>query len=74
VRLFPNPATGQTSIHSDEEAEITISDALGRPVTSFTLHADETRQINCSSMPSGIYLVQSTSQGRTGCTKLIINQ
>ena len=74
VRLFPNPATGQTSIHSDEEAEITISDALGRPVTSFILHADETRQINCSSMPSGIYLVQSASQGRTGCTKLIINQ
>lgn len=57
IRLFPNPATGELSIHADEQIEsILISSIVGQPVISQIVGASSTR-IDISSLPGGIYIL-----------------
>ena len=57
IMLFPNPATGELSIHADEQIEsILISSIVGQPVISQIVGASVTR-IDISSLPGGIYIL-----------------
>lgn len=62
--LFPNPADANETIYFNRTATVTVYDINGKAV----LTKKEAQTLDCSSLPSGIYLVTTTE----GITKRLI--
>ena len=56
--LYPNPASGVVFLEGlENQAEVTISDMMGRVVSSFTAHG--TREaVDVSALSAGTYFVR----------------
>lgn len=72
VRMFPNPAKNTLTLSSQQNIEnISIFNVLGQLVKSAKVSANETT-VDVSSLKSGMYVVQTTINGKTQTQKLVI--
>ena len=77
LKLYPNPATDLLQIQlpakfSGKEAEIIISDHLGRNVLAAKVrHEEKALNLNIASLSKGIYQVSVTSENHTATGKLV---
>ncbi|MCB0475264.1 MAG: T9SS type A sorting domain-containing protein [Flavobacteriaceae bacterium] len=71
--VFPNPITsGKVYINTEfnVEKQIQVFDILGKQVMMQTLKG---RELNVSSLRSGVYILKVMEDGKTATRKLIIN-
>jgi hypothetical protein len=69
VSTYPNPSTGKFTISTKEnmtgKTEATLYNVLGAKVYSQTINmSGKTAEINAEGLPSGIYLLQLTNNGK----------
>jgi alpha-tubulin suppressor-like RCC1 family protein len=69
IKLFPNPAQNILNIESQELTEIAIINLIGEQLMKLKLTAG-INTINLSSLPSGIYMIQT----KNGATQKFIKQ
>ena len=71
VNLFPNPAQTFINIVSDLEGEISaeLYDLVGKKITATS---NNSRSINVSQLPVGVYLVKLTMEGSSTVKKITI--
>ena len=79
VALYPNPATGSTSLElpatlSREAIAATLLDAVGRPVRALTLPAQGTQAhlLDLHALPAGVYALQLRTSAGTITKRLTI--
>ena len=76
VTAFPNPSTGDVTIRTKAGAgqlnAIRMFDITGREILAQSGLNTATYQINSQDLPSGIYLVQVTTEKGRGTVKLIL--
>lgn len=74
VRLFPNPSTGEFTVHSDSDINLNIISQIGQVVKTISLSASNNHTLEINDLPSGIYfIVGSNSQG-TVKKKMVISR
>ena len=59
LSVYPNPVQDQLQIEADQIMDLTLTDAVGREVMSFTTSAG-VNQVDVSALPSGVYLLNSS--------------
>jgi hypothetical protein len=69
LSIYPNPSTGKFTISSKEtmtgNTEVTLYNVLGAKVYSQTITmSGKTAEIDAEGLPSGIYLLQLTNNGK----------
>lgn len=72
LSVYPNPATGDRiyiTTKSNDDKEITIFDVLGKKVLQTILSSKE---LNISSLTSGVYIIQIKEDDLVATRKLII--
>lgn len=73
LRLYPNPASAQVTLLADGRLDqVQVLDLLGHSLLS-TSSAGNHLQLDVSALPRGIYGVRTSSQGRTGLKRLVID-
>ena len=78
ISVYPNPAHNNLFVSwygSEVKAEVTVFDALGAPVTGYTIEEVEsnTYKIQMSSVKSGVYFVKVTVGSYVKTERVIIN-
>ncbi len=72
VKLYPNPASEQLYVESDEEiSQVTIFNAIGKVVLEQSSWGTERIQLNIGSLQSGLYLMQVESGGKSSMSKFL---
>ena len=72
MAVYPNPSHGTVTVSLPEtEGTLTLFDATGRQLMQRSLHAQPTT-LDVSSLPTGIYMVQFTSQRGTTVSRLAV--
>ena len=78
VNIFPNPTTDEVNIVSSlliQQARITLYDAAGKVIRLYEYEELKTCKIDCSSLPTGSYLlVISDSKSDLSTNKLIVSR
>ena len=76
ITVFPNPANGIISIsrNTGSDAEIFITDMLGREVCRVASFAGDQLTIDLTDKPNGIYLVHYKTKNETRIEKVIIDK
>jgi hypothetical protein len=72
--LFPNPATDQINVSTDEflpGSTITVTDLTGRKVSEVQLETLSS-EVDTRNLPTGIYFLKLASPGRKAISKLIV--
>ena len=61
LQLFPNPANEQFNLRNNSAtaAQLRITDASGKAITSLQVPAGETKSLSLSTWPAGVYFVHS---------------
>ncbi len=76
VNIYPNPA--QNTLHVEGEnlryADIEIWDMLGRKIMQIPNKNSDIRDINVTSLPAGVYLLQARMEGRKLSKKFVIEK
>ena len=72
MAVYPNPSHGTVTVSLPEaEGTLTLFDATGRQLMQRSIHAQHTT-LDVSSLPTGIYMVQFTSQRGTTVSRLAV--
>ena len=72
MAVCPNPSHGTVTVSLPEaEGTLTLFDATGRQLMQRSIHAQNTT-LDVSSLPTGIYMVQFTSQRGTTVSRLAV--
>lgn len=75
INIFPNPATQSVKIIGEEIAEDTVIKIInlnGMVVFEEYMDGNDKLMIDTSSLPGGIYVVKTTSPGKSSYNKLIV--
>ncbi|MCW3071702.1 MAG: hypothetical protein JWO44_1592 [Bacteroidetes bacterium] len=70
--VYPQPSKGDFVIGTSLSGVFTISNQLGQVVKTFTIEGTTRRQVAVSGLPSGIYYLSGTDNGRIIVRKKII--
>ncbi|MCF8449191.1 MAG: DUF4465 domain-containing protein [Taibaiella sp.] len=72
IKVYPNPAENRlyVDLASNNAAQITISNIAGTVVSTIST-ATAHNEINTSSLPAGMYLLQVTDEGRKATMKFV---
>jgi hypothetical protein len=75
LKLFPNPASDNVSVRTNEDAVLVISDLTGKQVSdSFELKANTTKNVNLNELPQGVYLFKVTGENVVRVERVIVNK
>ena len=75
LKLFPNPASENVSVRTNEDAVLVISDLTGKQVSdSFELKANTTKNVNLNELPQGVYLFKVTGENVVRVERVVINK
>ena len=77
VRVDTNPLTKRLIVRTNASGptRVEVNDANGRPVITRDLIAgDEAATLDVSQLPAGYYIVQCTSEGRSGVRRVMVGQ
>lgn len=72
--IYPNPASGNVNIavnNLTEEAQVSVTDVLGKTVLSSTI-SDANTNLNVSSLKSGVYFITLQAQDKSATKKVVI--
>lgn len=72
--IYPNPSPGVFTIKTERNTQITISNGLGQLINEYTLHADNSYQINISNLPNGIYFISGKDDQQLFKHKVVISK
>ncbi|MFO7879168.1 MAG: choice-of-anchor J domain-containing protein [Bacteroidales bacterium] len=70
-RMYPNPTGGKLTIEGGEIQMLEICDLQGRVLHSFATRG-ETKQVNLSDLPKGLYIVRITATHAVSSQKLVL--
>jgi len=70
IFLYPNPAVDNITVGCPPQAVINITNIQGQVIKTFTT-SDNYSNINVSSLPSGVYIVQMKTEDRVAVKKFI---
>ncbi len=71
LNIFPNPSTENFTVKADALEKIVVFDAIGNLVYK-EVSTNNSITINTSNLNSGIYFVQSTVNGKTSTSRIIL--
>ncbi|MFL2581796.1 MAG: T9SS type A sorting domain-containing protein [Flavobacteriales bacterium] len=71
LTIFPNPSTENFTVQADALENISVFDAIGNLVYNETV-SNNSITVNTSGLNSGIYFVQSTANGETSTSRMIV--
>lgn len=75
VRVYPNPATNQVTVNSNEPIrQIAVYDLSGRMVEILDANGDESVTINVNKLQGGIYFIRTTLENQQVKTSKLIKQ
>lgn len=73
LSVSPNPANGNFTITClAQTGPVCLTDSRGRVLSRFSIEKGESREIDASPYPNGIYFLYSTSLGNTILEKIVI--
>jgi lysyl endopeptidase len=74
ISVYPNPSSGiYTASHIQHVSSITVTDALGRVISTIDTKAQYTMQIDLSKEESGIYFFHFISDQGTAVRKVVLD-
>lgn len=74
-KIAPNPSTQFFNIsnNSTQNSSISVFDAQGKVLKFVALNASETKRIDSSSWPNGVYFVKIDCDGKSGLKQIVVN-
>jgi hypothetical protein len=74
ISIYPNPSTGICHVvNTQGDAQLTVTDALGRFVTGTYISAGSTRQVDLSAEQSGVYFFHLASERGIVTRKVVLH-
>ena len=73
-QVFPNPNTGAFTVSSDKDIELTLTDALGRELSTLSLNAQNAHKVSVPDLQTGIYFIHQTGDENSEYTKIIVTR
>ncbi len=74
LTIFPNPASDQVTIHSEESIkQIVVSDLTGKTIQQFAVNSHES-QLDVSSFNNGIYLISIVTENGVSVSKIQVQK
>lgn len=76
ISIFPNPASNivTVEIKGVNCNKLVVRDISGNEVASYNDFSDDNQEINISSWPKGVYLIEVSSEGRIMATQKLIKE
>jgi len=71
--VYPNPVKDVVNVDCKDIEQIYLFNAVGQNIESFSVEGDDKIQIDMSGLPSGVYILQAVSQGRTLTRQIVKN-
>ena len=71
--VYPNPVKDVVNIDCNDIEQIYLFNAVGQIIESFSVEGNDKIQIDMSGLPSGLYILQAVSQGRTLTRQIVKN-
>ena len=71
--VYPNPVKDVVNVDCKDIEQIYLFNAVGQNIESFSVEGDDKVQIDMSGLPSGLYILQAVSQGRTLTRQIVKN-
>lgn len=74
ILVYPNPSAGLFNVDNVQAAtQVTVTDALGRIITTQELTGKQTEQINLSGKESGVYFLKFSTANGNALKKIILS-
>jgi hypothetical protein len=71
--VYPNPVKDMVNVDCKDIEQIYLFNAVGQNIESFSVEGNDKVQIDMSGLPSGVYILQAVSQGRTLTRQIVKN-
>ncbi len=71
--VYPNPVKDVVNVDCKDLEQIYLFNAVGQNIESFSVEGNDKVQIDMSGLPSGVYILQAVSQGRTLTRQIVKN-
>lgn len=71
--VYPNPVKDMVNVDCKDIEQIYLFNAVGQNIESFSAEGNDKVQIDMSGLPSGVYILQAVSQGRTLTRQIVKN-
>ena len=71
--VYPNPVKDVVNVDCKDIEQIYLFNAVGQNIESFSVEGNDKVQIDMSGLPSGVYILQAVSQGRTLTRQIVKN-
>ena len=71
--VYPNPVKDMVNVDCKDIEQIYLFNTVGQNIESFSVEGNDKVQIDMSGLPSGVYILQAVSQGRTLTRQIVKN-
>ena len=72
LTIYPNPTMGEVWMEGLPGTAVSVTDAMGRTVATFTLDREASHCWNASALPAGIYFATSILRGQKNTRKIVL--
>lgn len=72
LTIYPNPTMGEVWMEGLPGTAVSVTDAMGRTVATFTLDREASHCWNASALPAGIYFATSILRGQKNTQKIVL--
>lgn len=72
LTIYPNPTMGEVWLEGLPGTAVSVTDAMGRTVATFTLDSEASHCWNASALPAGIYFATSILRGQKNTQKIVL--
>ena len=69
--IYPNPVKDMVNVNCTDIEQISLFNAVGQKMESFSTEGNDNIQIDMSSLPNGIYILQAVSQGHISTRRIV---
>lgn len=72
LTIYPNPTMGEVWMEGLPGTAVSVTDAMGRTVATFTMDREASHCWNASALPAGIYFATSILRGQKNTQKIVL--